>query len=157
MIPRRFLLPLVLFALLTSLSACASAPPAEDAEAVPVIELEGEYRGRYWVTYDEGRSQQQRSDGPVRMRFSKGSYEVQGERRLLPPSGGGDFHIDGRVLVLKDTAMHTADFDWTLILDGRFDIDMGDDGVVRLTQRDLDTRRYHELELSYEGPVSTTR
>ena len=60
--------------------------------------------------------------------------------------------MDGSVLVLDDTVIHTANFDWSLILKGRFEFDMGNDGVVRLTQRDLEYGRYHELELRPEGP-----
>ena len=148
-------LPLLLTVLV--LSACAAAPPAGDEDPVTSLELDGVYRGRYWVTFEDGSSEQRRMDGPVTMRFTGGNYEIEGDRLYLPPSGGGEFYIDGRVLVLDDTAMHTADFDWSLILKGRFDIDMGGDGTVRLTQRDLDRSRYHELELNYEGSSSTKR
>lgn len=133
--------------LLLFLVGCAGAPPADGGDTTPPIALDGLYRGRYWITHQDGTSDQNRQDGNAWMSFDKGSYEVQGDFELLPPAGGGEYYIDGRVLVLKDTVMHTANFDWTLILNGRFDVDMSEDGAVRLTQRDLEYARYHELEL----------
>lgn len=152
----RSLLVLTTFTAL-ALCSCMGRPPSHDAGDETPIEIEGVYRGRYWVTHEEGNQEQIRQDGAVMVRFHEGHYEVEGQRRLLPPAGSGKYRVEGRVLILEDTAMHTADFDWSLILDGRFDIDPGQDGHLRLTQRDLDHDRYHELDLDYEAPASTTR
>ena len=139
-------------AVLLLLSACATPPSGEDDPGAFPLELDGSYRGRYWVTHHDGTSEQVRQDGSVWMRFHEGNYEVRGDHKLLPPAGSGEYRIEGRELILVDTAVHTADFDWTLILKGRFDIDAGGEGLLRFTQRDLDRGRYHELELRYEGP-----
>jgi len=143
--------------LLLVLTGCAGQQSTAEEDPEMPLDLHGIYRGRYWVTHEDGTSQQRRMDGPVWMRFEDGSYEIQGEYEFVPPAGGGEYTLEGRVLVLDDTFMHTANFDWSLILKGRFDIDVGGEGRLRLTQRDMDHARYHELELVYEGPPSSNR
>jgi hypothetical protein len=147
---RALLLPVILALLvpgLLQLTACGGAPPSTGDDTPPPLKLDGLYRGRYWLTLHDGTSEQTRQDGQVLMRFEKGKYEVEGDYPLLPPAGGGDYVLGDRSITLTDTMAHTADFDWTLILNGRFDVDVGGDGSLRLTQRDLDYGRYHELEL----------
>jgi hypothetical protein len=124
---------------------CAVPPPATQ-DTTP-IQLQGSYRGTYWITLNDGSSEQSRESGEVTMTFEGGHYEVKGDQIDLPPEGSGNYTVNGDMLELEDTARHTADFDWSLILSGRFQIDAGDDGYLRLEQRDLDHSRHHELEL----------
>ncbi len=128
------------------LSSCASSYRGKETPAVPV-ELNGSYQGTYWITHHDGSSEQFRESGHVWMSFADGHYEVQGAQPYLPPAGSGDYRIEGDILKLTDTANHTAEFDWTLILQGRFEIHAGNGGFVRLEQRDLEHSRLHELEL----------
>ena len=145
------LLPLVLaLAGGLLLSSCAASYQGREDSSLP-IDLSGSYQGSYWITVHEGSSEQHRRGGSVWMRFADGHYEVGGEQRLLPPSGSGDYRVEGDLLYLTDTAAHTADFDWTLILQGRFEIQTGNGGVIRFVQHDLDHSRLHELELRREG------
>jgi len=127
------------------LIGCA-VPPPPNQDATP-IQLQGTYRGTYWITHHDGTSEQFRESGEVTMVFTNGHYEIKGDQIDLPPEGSGNYTVNGDVLELEDTARHMADFDWSLILSGRFQIDAGDDGYLRLEQRDLDHSRYHELEL----------
>ncbi len=127
------------------IAGCAATPPR--AESENPIELSGVYRGTYWITDHEGTSEQYRESGMCTMRFADGRYQIEGDRIGLPPDGGGEYRIEGDQLQLTDTAQHTADFDWSLILSGRFQIDAGDDGYIRLEQHDLAHNRLHELEL----------
>ena len=114
----------------------------------PPVHLEGEYRGTYRLIHEEGAGDQWRESGGVWMSFSPdGTYEVRGDKLHLPPSGSGTWEREGDDLVLDDTALHTADFDWTLILDGRFQLYGEGEGHIRLRQRDMDHNRIHELEL----------
>ena len=126
-------------------AGCAAAPPSSQNEEP--IHLQGTYRGTYSITHQDGTSDQFRESGEVTMSFEGGHYEIRGDQIGLPPEGAGNFTVEGDVLNLEDTARHTADFDWSLILLGRFLIDVGSDGYLHLEQRDLDHDRYHELLL----------
>ncbi|HKI84516.1 MAG TPA: hypothetical protein VKA63_09285 [Candidatus Krumholzibacteria bacterium] len=141
----RRLSSLVVLSLALWIAACAAPSPRTDSEKP--IELSGTYRGTYWITDHEGTSEQYRESGTCTMRFDDGHYEIEGDRIGLPPEGGGEYRVEGDQLQLTDTMQHTADFDWSLILSGRFQIDAGDDGYIRLEQHDLAHNRLHELEL----------
>lgn len=136
---------LLLLSLVLWVAACSAPPPRTETEGP--IELSGTYRGTYWITEHDGSSEQYRQSGLCTMRFHDGHYEIEGDRIDLPPDGGGEYRVDGDQLQLTDTMQHTADFDWSLILSGRFQIDAGQDGYIRLEQRDLVHNRLHELEL----------
>lgn len=57
-------------------------------------------------------------EGPVSFSFSEQEYRVSGSKRLAPP-GCGVYRF-GSTLFLEDKCIHTAEFDWTLILNGGF-------------------------------------
>jgi hypothetical protein len=132
------------------LAACAATSGGGGSPAP--IDLPGEYRGTYTLIHEAGSGEQWRQSGEMSMTFAEdGTYEIMGDRLHLPPAGSGTWERDGDDLVLDDTAMHTADFDWTLILDGRFALYGEGDGRIRLRQRDLDHDRIHELALRPVG------
>ncbi len=144
-IPTRYALPVALL-LVLGLASCSPSYRGEVSLDEVTIE-NGLYQGTYWITHHAGSSEQRRESGGVWMRLEDGRYQIEGEQPLLPPAGSGNYRIEGHTLVLEDTAMHTADFDWTLILHGRFDIEIGDRGWIRLVQDDPEHGRRHELEL----------
>ena len=75
---------------------------------------DGTYVGIFTIKLEDG----QTKTGGVTFTFNGNSYSCNPEKLYLPPSGEGSFHVIGQVLRLKDTALHTAEFDWTLILNG---------------------------------------
>ncbi len=132
-----------------TLSGCAASYREEGAISPP-LRLEGRYHGTYWRTEHDGTNEQVRHAGEVWMDFRDGRYRIEGDFRHLPPAGSGRYRIEGDRLILEDTANHTADFDWTLILQGPFEVQTGRGGLIRLEQRDLEHARRHELELRLE-------
>jgi hypothetical protein len=78
--------------------------------------LDGNYRGTFTITHSTGLVQ----SGNVTFTFTGAQYTCTPERLYLPPSGGGSFELVGQAIRLRDTAVHTAEFDGTLILGGEF-------------------------------------
>jgi len=87
--------------------------------------------------------------GPATFIFTDTSYSCWGEKYLLPPSGGGKYSIIDDKMVLNDTSYHTAEFDWTLILNGEFDY-WFDGKNLRLEQSDRAHNRRHKILLVRE-------
>jgi hypothetical protein len=105
--------------------------------------LDGAYRGTFTITNSEGVVQ----TGNVTFTFDGDQYSCAPETMYLPPSGAGSFQFAGHAIRLKDTVAHTAEFDWTLILNGDFSYTF--DGVhLVLVQQDQEYQRYRRLELT---------
>ncbi|MDM7915830.1 MAG: hypothetical protein QUU85_11310 [Candidatus Eisenbacteria bacterium] len=83
-------------------------------------------------------------EGPVRIEFHEGRYQVQGSKDLAPPSQGA-YTLDRRLL-LEDQGVHTAEFDWTLILKGWFDYAF-DGRELILEQHDVAHGRHRRIVL----------
>jgi len=111
-------------------SACSG-----DGSVSPI--MEGTYAGTFTITLEDGQTQ----TGNVTFTFTGSSYSCVSQERYLPPNGAGAFRTMGRIIRIKDTSLHTAEFDWTLILNGDFSFTL--DGS-RLVLQQNDTR-FHRL------------
>jgi hypothetical protein len=127
-----------LWAIALACSACSDAGPD------PPL-LDGTYQGTFTITQENGPVE----SGTVRITFGGDGYSCTPEQRYLPPSGGGLFLLSGRTLTLKDTAVHTAEFDWTLILNGEFSFTF-DGSRLLLEQQDQRHRRHRTIDLKRE-------
>lgn len=116
-----------------AVSSCTSRDWNEDfisrawlrelTDAFPRVHIEGEYNGTFTITYHVGTDSARTETGAVEFSFDDGRYDVDGEQRYLPPRGGGKYTI-GSSINLTDRELHTAEFDWSLILNGSFDYEM---------------------------------
>jgi len=105
-------------------------------------EFDGTYGGTFTITNSSGATE----TGPVTFIFAGDRYSCTPQQHYLPPSGAGYCVSSGRTLRLKDTIAHTAEFDWTLILNGEFSLTY--DGVhLVLQQDDLQYRRHRTIDL----------
>ncbi len=104
----------------------------------------GCYKGTYSITHYYNTDSSFTDSGPATFIFTDTSYSCWGENYLLPPSGGGKYSIIDDKMVLNDTAPHTAEFDWTLILNGEFDY-WFDGKNLRLEQFDRAHNRHHKF------------
>ena len=68
---------------------------------------------------------------------------------LNPPSGGGIYHVTSDSIILSDRVAHTADFDWTLILNGAFSIQFRTDSLI-MKQNDTKFLRYRYINLALQ-------
>ncbi|HSP88994.1 MAG TPA: hypothetical protein VLN45_12735 [Ignavibacteriaceae bacterium] len=102
----------------------------------------GTYEGIFTIVESNNSTQ----SGKVTFTLSNNNYSSSPEKRYLPPAGGGAFQINKNKIFLEDKIIHTADFDWTLILNGEFEFTY--DGVkLILTQNDLQFNRFRKIEL----------
>ena len=105
--------------------------------------MDGTYVGTFMITLEDGQIQ----TGDVAFTFNGSSYSCLPQQRYLPPSGAGSFQTMGQVLRLKDTSMHTAEFDWTLILNGDFSFTFNGLHLV-LQQNDTEYHRVRTINLT---------
>ena len=66
---------------------------------------------------------------------------------INPPTGGGSYHVKSDSILLHDLEIHTADFDWTLILNGSFAAQFRSDSIV-MWQNDTTFHRYRYINLA---------
>jgi hypothetical protein len=109
----------------------------------------GTYNGIYSITHDYNSVFSFTESGPATFTFTDTSYHCHGEEYLLPPGGGGEYEIMGNVMVLHDMVDHTAEFDWTLILDGEFNYSLDGNNLI-LEQVDAIHKRLHLIYLVKE-------
>ena len=138
------LIALVALAGLLFLTGCQDNPTTSDS-----VQIEGEYNGTFTITYHVGTDSARTETGAVEFSFDDGRYDVDGEQRYLPPRGGGKYTI-GSSINLTDRELHTAEFDWSLILNGSFDYEMKEN-TLTMTQLREDRNRYREIVLQRTG------
>ncbi len=109
----------------------------------------GTYNGIYSITHHYNTDWAFTESGPVTFIFTDTSYSCDGEKYLLPPSGGGEYFIMGETMILNDMVPHTAEFDWTLILDGGFDYALNGNNLC-LEQVDVVHNRFHLISIVKE-------
>ncbi|OGU75359.1 MAG: hypothetical protein A2V93_09845 [Ignavibacteria bacterium RBG_16_34_14] len=84
--------------------------------------------------------------GKVTFSFIHNKYICIPESQFLPPSGGGNFQISKNILTLEDKVAHTANFDWSLILNGKFNFTYDGKKLI-LKQNDRINNRYRTIDL----------
>lgn len=65
----------------------------------------------------------------VTLTFNKTSYTGSSTRAKYPAICEGTFKIKGNTIEFENGCMWTADFDWTLILKGRYDLAVRNDSI----------------------------
>jgi hypothetical protein len=103
----------------------------------------GDYVGTFSIKAENGTTQ----TGGVIFGFHPTKYICIPEKAYLPPSGAGSYRLDENTITLTDTVAHTAEFDWTLILNGDFTYS-NDGNKITLIQNDIKYRRVRTLELT---------
>lgn len=76
----------------------------------------GTYSGTFIVHYSN-----ESHTGKVTLTLSNGHYECSANPDHFPAGGGGNWNARSSTLHFDDQNMHTADFDWNLILNGDYD------------------------------------
>ncbi len=113
----------------------------EEEEIYSTID-DGIYEGTFIIVESDGKMY----SGKVTFTFNKSTYTCVPEIRYLPPSGGGSFQTNKNKIMLEDKVIHTAEFDWTLILNGEFYF-IYDGNKLILKQNDMNHNRYRDIEL----------
>jgi hypothetical protein len=113
-------------------AAAADAPPAADP-------LQGRWEGTYTIVHDYGAPTAVKETGDVTFVVAGDKFRVTGDRPRLPPDAAGPVTV-GDEVVLVDELFHTADYDWTLNVDGPFTYAVGA-GTLVLEQHDAVRKR----------------
>lgn len=79
--------------------------------------------------------------------FDNIEYYYVSDKSFLPPTGGGKYSNNKREIILNDSIMHIALFDWSLILQGQFDYSFDGKNLI-MVQNDLQHKRFHKLILT---------
>jgi len=124
------------------LALCLGLLSCSDLSTEPTS-IDGTYRGTFTFTHGSGLVE----SGVVTISFVGGQYTCSPEQKYLPPSGSGLYVIVDDTLRLTDTAVHTAEFDWTLILNDSFSFQLDGSHVV-LSQQDSEHQRHRRIDLS---------
>jgi hypothetical protein len=112
---------LMLIVLLTIGYSCK-----KEADSSINFELVGRYRGTFNRSTSPDTTQ-------VTLYFrSDMRFEGTGGPNNFPAICGGTFQRNNNSLVVNDTCTWTANFDWTLIFDGSYNIQFTDENSVRL-------------------------
>lgn len=131
----------------TTASQCSYAIVVDARAPERRHDVEGEWTGIFVIRFAYGTPDEVLDEGKVEMTIREGRYRLKPAKSLVPPGGSGEYKLaDGR-LDLTDTAVHTSDFDWSLIVNGAFDVKR-DGGRLLLTQWDQSRSRYREIILT---------
>ena len=105
---------------------------------------EGIYQGTFSITENFSTDSAETRSGFAQFIFDDSTYSCYGSF----PTGGGAFYIDIDSLILRDQVPHTADFDWSLILNGAY-LYRYDGSKLYLRQLDR-FNRFREMFLSIQ-------
>ena len=77
---------------------------------------DGTYKGTFTVTYSSGTQ-----TGQTTLELKNGKFSCSGYSNRIPAGGSGTFSSDNNKITFNDENAWTADFDWNLILSGKYD------------------------------------
>ncbi len=121
-------------------AACNITGPSSNVSIQPGI-----YEGIFSITYFAGTDSSSNVKSQTTFTFNDtGWYTCRGNLTYTPPAGGGEYKLVNGLLQLKDLVPHTAEFDWSLILGGYFDITQSGT-TLTLTQNDKKHARYRHI------------
>jgi hypothetical protein len=109
---KSFPLFICLMVLLLIISGC------EEGEDVPLTKLEGTYVGSFQRIVDN-------DPGPVSqvtLTFASNTWQGQSDTPRYPALCKGTYEIRGSKIIFENSCFFTADFDWSLILKGEFEV-----------------------------------
>lgn len=135
---------IILFSFLVILFGCKDKSTDCFTDQAQSVEA-GNYSGIFIFT-EKGNI----SHGNVRFTFTIDSYTCVPETQYLPPSGSGKYKIMNEKIILTDLVPHTAEFDWSLILNGEFLFIKKNEAII-LIQKDKKRDRLRYIELNKQN------
>lgn len=100
---------------------------------------EGTYTGKFKVVYDTATF-----TGVTTLRLHGETYHCEGNENRIPAGGSGTFNTTGNSMIFHDENMWTADFDWNLILKGKYNYTL-DGKNLKLSMRKNGTMYEYDL------------
>lgn len=118
---------------------------AEDSPS-NTIEI-GSFSGEYKIFHNYGASDESWSSGMTELTIDENGYHLTESTYITPPLSGGRCDWSETTISFQDTVIHTAEFDWTLIIDGSYDYTY-DGSILELSQFDPDYNRKYTYILT---------
>jgi hypothetical protein len=102
---------------------------------------DGTYKGTFTVTYSTGTQ-----NGQTTLEMRNGKFSCSGNTNRIPAGGSGTFSSDNKKITFNDENARTADFDWNLILSGKYDYTFdGKNFILSADKNGVENYKY-ELE-----------
>ena len=100
----------------------------------------GDFTGIFTVEYKSGDT----FSNPVTISFmEENAYSSTGNPDYYPAGGNGTFEINGSSIEFTDTNFWTANFDWNLILNGKYEFTYdGKELVISANKNDVGFYKY---------------
>ena len=126
----------VLAAITLTIFLCAFS--CEDTED---INIDGTYTGEFFRLDPK----QSHDVSNVTLTLSDGKFQGTSSAPKYPAICKGTYSVDGRDVTFKDACYWTADFDWSFILSGEFNVSGGKDSLVMSAPRGDGVRDVYRL------------
>jgi len=135
--------------ILTLLIAITLFSGCEKSSTITIIE-DGSYSGTLTIKNDINTYSE---TIPVTLSLEQGKFLISLSSNAKPTGGNGTFAIKDGVATFDDRNVWTADFDWSRILNGDYDLEFGT-GKLVLTKRLTPTHdagpATHYTQISYQ-------
>jgi hypothetical protein len=80
------------------------------------MDFEGTYSGTFKVMYNSGMH-----SGSVKIELVNSKYTCSANTNMIPAGVKGTYTVNNGKIIFNDENFWTADFDWNLILNGKYD------------------------------------
>jgi hypothetical protein len=125
--------PIFYLAIIVFMISCS------DDEKAPI--LAGDYSGTFYRTRDNTKI----LEAEVTIAFDQGKFSGAGADHQSPAICNGTYSIDGNEVNFNNLCFFTANFDWTLILSGKFAISETADAIILSKEIDAQNGDYYVL------------
>jgi hypothetical protein len=99
-------------------------------DKLTVSALNGTYTGQFYYL-EPGKSSNDLVTAPASISFSDKHYTSQGQPNRIPAGGLGTFEIEENDLLnFREQNVWTANFDWGLILNGKYTYEIKGDSLI---------------------------
>jgi hypothetical protein len=88
--------------------------------------LDGEYVGKFYYGSLFGTTQ----EGAASVKIANGRFQSVGNNSRIPAGGSGAVSVvDSNTVLFSDENVWTANFDWALVLNGKYSVNVKDDSL----------------------------
>jgi hypothetical protein len=111
------------------------------------VSLAGTYHGTFYRMQNNVRV----LESTVTVTFDNGVFSGNSSDRNSPAICNGSYATAESEINFENKCMFTADFDWTLILSGKFAITKSDDAIILSKEKDAGNGDYYFFDLNDHG------
>ncbi len=110
----------------------------EDDNETQLLQL-GTYEGTYTVIFNYGTSESHTNYSETQLILGEGYYKITENTYITPPYSLGKYELSSTNIIFQDTIIHTAEFDWSLIIHGEYQYEFEGN---KLTMSQIETVGY---------------